>query len=288
MSKSNSLLGRMTAVLLLMSAAEGPARQTEVLAADADVTPPLAGKASGDSQSAPSSIDLAPVFGQWGLATRCQGDRGTCSVFVVTDAIEYALAIRQRRSTRLSVEFLNWASNQTTNRPQDGGFFSDLWNGCARFGIGPEEDMPYLDRFDPEVQPSEQAMRRAKEVLAVGLQLHWIKPWNPNRGLTDEQFAGVKRTLQERWPVCGGFLWPMRQRWETGVLQMCPREAVRDGHSVLLVGYRDDATMPGGGVFLIRNTAGDSREGMMTYEYVRAYMNDAVWIDFGDSPHNAE
>ncbi len=53
-----------------------------------------------------------------------------------------------------------------------------------------------------------------------------------------------------------------------------------DGHSVLLVGYRDDKTQPGGGVFLIRNSAGPSRDGMMTYEYVRAYLNDAAWIDF--------
>ena len=264
----------MTAVVLLMATAAGPARLIVAPAADADVTPP--------------SVDLTPLFAQRGLATRGQGDRGTCSVFVVTDAIEYAIAGRQRQATRLSVEFLNWASNQTTNTPQDGSFFSDLWNGCARFGICPEEDMPYLDRFDPAVQPSGQAMTRAKSVLGLSLQLHWIKPWNPHRGLTDEQFAGIKRTLQQQWPVCGGFLWPKQQQWENGVLQMCPREAVRDGHSVLLVGYRDDPAMPGGGVFLIRNTAGDSRDGMMTYEYVRAYMNDAVWIDCGDSPHDAE
>ena len=60
---------------------------------------------------------------------------------------------------------------------------------------------------------------------------------------------------------------------------MCPRNAVRDGHSVLLVGFRDDPAQPGGGVFLIRNTAGKSRDGLMTYEYVRTYMNDAVWVD---------
>ncbi len=53
-----------------------------------------------------------------------------------------------------------------------------------------------------------------------------------------------------------------------------------DGHSVLLVGFRNDGTQPGGGVFLIRNSAGPSRDGMMTYDYVRAYLNDAAWIDF--------
>ena len=62
---------------------------------------------------------------------------------------------------------------------------------------------------------------------------------------------------------------------------MCPRDAVCDGHSVLLVGYRDDRTQPGGGVFLIRNSGGPSRDGMLSYEYVKAYMNDAIWIDDG-------
>ena len=53
-----------------------------------------------------------------------------------------------------------------------------------------------------------------------------------------------------------------------------------DGHSIVLVGFRDNPTQPGGGVFLIRNSAGPSRNGMMTYDYVRAYLNDAAWIDF--------
>ena len=167
-----------------LATAAGPAGLTEALAADADLTP--------------ASIDLAPIFAQWGLATRCQGERGTCSVFVVTDAIEYAIANDRRQATRLSVEFLNWASNQTTKTPRDGGFFSDLWNGCAQFGICPDVDMPYLDRFDPAVQPSEQALAHAKRIKSLGLQLHWIKEWNPHRGLTDDQLAGIKVQVQLR------------------------------------------------------------------------------------------
>jgi C1A family cysteine protease len=60
---------------------------------------------------------------------------------------------------------------------------------------------------------------------------------------------------------------------------MCPAEAVFDGHSVLLVGYRDEASQGGAGIFLFRNTANDGRDGSMPYTYARSYMNDAVWID---------
>jgi len=79
--------------------------------------------------------------------------------------------------------------------------------------------------------------------------------------------------------VCGGFRWPKEAIWDKGVLRMCPASEVFDGHSVLLEGYRDDPTQPGGGLFAIRNSGGESRNGSLSYEYVVAYMNDAAWIE---------
>ena len=70
--------------------------------------------------------------------------------------------------------------------------------------------------------------------------------------------------------------------WEDGVLQMASRENVRDGHSVLLIGYRDDPSQPGGGVFLVQNTSKGPRQGALSYKYVRAYMNDAAWIGYDE------
>ena len=61
---------------------------------------------------------------------------------------------------------------------------------------------------------------------------------------------------------------------------MASRQNVRDGHSVLLVGFCDKPTQPGGGVFLVQNTSKGPRHGAMSYEYVRAYMNDAAWIGY--------
>ena len=78
--------------------------------------------------------------------------------------------------------------------------------------------------------------------------------------------------------MCGGFRWPKQDEWKDDVLEMCPPEAVFDGHSVLLVGYRDAADQPGGGVFIFRNTNRGGRDGYMHYTYSQAYMNDAVWI----------
>jgi hypothetical protein len=226
-----------------------------------------------------NAVDLRPVFKNWGLEVRSQGARNTCSAFVVTDALEYAVASQRRSGTHFSVEFLNWAANQALGQAEDGGYFSDLWTGFTAYGTCPEEDLPYQAGFDPKLRPSDDALRHAQPLRDVGLRLHWIKPWDVTTGLSDAQLIEIKRVLCRQWPVCGGFRWPKEERWQNDILEMASPEGVRDGHSVLLVGFRDDPMQPGGGVFIFRNTSKRARDGFMTYEYARAYMNDGVWID---------
>lgn len=226
-----------------------------------------------------AAVDLRPAFTNWGLPLRLQGGRGTCSVFTMVGALEYALAKAQQRGVVLSVEFLNCASNEATGNRADGGFFYDLWTGFRTHGICPEADMPYRAGFDPEFAPPMAVREKARPLAAAGFRLNWIKEWNVNTGLTDAQFAEIKRVLARGWPACGGFRWPKEEHWRNGVLEMCPPEGVFDGHSVLLVGYRDDPVLPGGGVVLIRNSGKGEHDAAMSYEYVRAYMNDAAWIE---------
>lgn len=227
----------------------------------------------------PDSVNLNPNFEKFELYTRPQGGRGTCSVFTVVGALEYAFASAKGKGTILSVEFLNWASHKVANRNVDGGFFSELWDGYVEYGICAETDMPYLPEFNVDLQPSAIVLEKAKQIQSVPLQLHWIKEWDVNTGLTDEHFEEIKQTLVDQFPVCGGFRWPKEAHWENEVLQMCPPSDVFDGHSIILAGYKDDPTQPGGGVFIIRNSGGNSRSGYMPYEYVKTYMNDAVWIE---------
>jgi hypothetical protein len=249
------------AVLVLshLLAAAGPVNFSEP-----NVPPPLA--------------DLRPMFKTWELAPLPQGSRGTCSVFVVAGALEYASARHHHAGQRFSVEYLNWASNQVVGQCVDGGFFADLWKGFSAFGICPAPDMPYQDRFDPNLAPSEEARIHADRCLSDDLRNHWIKPWDINTGLTDAQLTAVKQVIGQGWPVCGGFRWPKHPVWKDDVLEMAPPENVFDGHSLLLVGYRDDPQQPGGGVFVFRNSNSDHSEGWMTYQYAAAYMNDAMWI----------
>lgn len=236
------------------------------------------GKQRSNTSPTSSAADLRSQFEQIGLTPRLQGGRPTCSVFTVVGALEFATAKSQGYTPRLSVEYLNWAGNQVCGESQDGGFFSDLWKGFAKLGICSETLMPYERAFDGQRAPTAEATADAKTRTALPLKLNWIKEWNVNTGLTDAEFAGIKRTLQQSWPVCGGFRWPVHEKWEKDVLQMCSANAVRDGHSVLLVGFRDDAAQPGGGVFIFRNSGAAGRDGYMPYAYAREFMNDAAWV----------
>ena len=242
----------------------------------ADETPSTSAAAP---ERPPAKVDLRPKLVEWGISPRQQGNRPTCSVFAFTGALEFAAASQRQRGEQLSVEFLNWAANQSGRRARDGGFFSEMWDGFARHGICTEKEMPYQAEFDPARSPALEIRTEAKQKLALGLRLHWIKKWNVNTGLSGSEFSTIKETLNEGWPVCGGFRWPKQDQWEDDVLQMCPPAEVFDGHSVLLVGYQNDTEQPGGGVFIFRNTNRNGRDGYMPYTYAQAYMNDAVWIE---------
>ena len=201
-------------------------------------------------------VDLRSNLTRWGLKPRKQGARGTCSVFVVTGAFEYALSRRLKHGAPLSAEFLNWACNQITGNKKDvGQFFHNLLKGFEQYGICLEEHMPYQPQFDPFLEPTPRAIRNAKQIRTKGFKVHWINPWSPKLGLTDQHFEQIRKTLDKGWPVCAG-----------------------SHHSVLLVGYEDDGRQPGGGRFMAEDSGmGGFRE--LTYEFVKANMADVFWVE---------
>jgi C1A family cysteine protease len=252
---------------------------------------PAAAENASSAKAASGSPDLRPEFKRFGLKRRLQGERNTCSVFTVAAAMEYALAKKSGKiDSRLSIEYLNWASNQIKGHPQDGSCFSDLLEGFKAHGACPEADMPYQPEFDPARRPSADAVQRAKSLRDAGLHLHWIKRWNPDHGASARQIEQIKQVLAKGWPVCGGFLWPKSglAEWKDGVLQLRVADEMRDGHSVLLVGWRDDPAQPGGGIFWIRNSSNGPKNETLSYAYLRAYMNDAVWVDDSEKQDPAE
>jgi hypothetical protein len=84
--------------------------------------------------------------------------------------------------------------------------------------------------------------------------------------------------------VACGLRWPKALKGHA-MLEVPPPAEVFDGHSIALVGYDDDSKKPGGGTFQFRNSFGPgwgaAGYGVMSYAYVRAYANDALWLRLG-------
>jgi len=210
-------------------------------------------------QTLPASVDLRPDLEAQGVRPRGQGPRGTCSVFTTSDAIEYALAKHRGKAQSLSVEFLNWAAACFAGADSDGAFFHNALGGYERFGICSEEQMPYRAQYDASLVPSRQAFNQAalvREECRGVLVVRWIVPWQPNHfGVDEVQFAQIKEVLARRYPVAAG-----------------------SGHSRLLVGFRDDSTQPGGGIFITKDS-GFGGFGEVTYEFVRKEVADVFWVE---------
>ncbi len=220
---------------------------------------PRADEASARPVAPPASVDLRAQLTALGFTPREQGARGTCSVFTTCAALEFALAKHRQRAERMSVEFLNWSASQVVGSPSDGSFFHNAIAGFERFGICSEAALPYRATYDAQLAPSPAALAEAaalREQSKDAVVVHWIVPWQPNRfGVSDAQLAEIKAVLARGYPVAAG-----------------------SGHSRLLVGSRDDASIPGGGVFQTEDSA-LGRFDEVTYEFVREKVADVFWVE---------
>ena len=231
-----------------------------------------------EQETLPDQVDLSPQFDQLEIPQRSQEKRPTCSVFTVVGALEFTQAKHGKKTGYLSVEYANWAKNQVMSTSTDGGFFLNIWRGIRRHGICVENDYLYKSEFDAKAEPDETARKNAAEFFDLPTNIRWIKQWNPKTGLEDSQFYEIKKALHEGWPVCVGLRWPHQVVRKDDVLLWVPEDDVFDGHSVLFVGYQDDAQVEGGGYFIIRNTNNPGQNEKMSYRYATSYANDAVFF----------
>lgn len=209
---------------------------------------------SQQSQGLPSRVDLRPQFEEMKLTQRRQGERGTCSVFVTVEAVEFAVARAIGSTQRLSVEFANWAANASTRRSDDGDFFHNIIRGIEKYGICQEAAMPYERSFSPACMPSPAATNQANLFREdISLSFHWIKRWSRDPGLNDADLDKIKSVLANGYPVSAGSY-----------------------HSILFVGYENDSALPGGGRFFVADSNMAERE--ISYEAARKRMSDLFWV----------
>jgi hypothetical protein len=236
-----------------------PAPSGEVVAEEASKPVADAVVAQPSAVAPPTTVDLRHDFEAQGLVPRRQGARGTCSVFTTCSAIEWALAKHRGRAERLSVEFLNWSAGQFAGAPSDGNFFHNALGGFERFGVCAEDALPYRASYDAALAPAPAALADAahlRDECRSALTVHWIVPWQANRfGVTDVELREIKSVIARGFPVAAG-----------------------SGHSRLLVGYRDDAAQPGGGIFITEDSA-LGRFDEVTFAFVEKDVADVFWIE---------
>jgi hypothetical protein len=191
----------------------------------------------------------------------------------------------------LSEEYMNYASNLLLNDSVDGGYFSDLDAGYQAWGIVPESRVRYQ---------STQVSTIPQTTLDEGKQwtrfkADFIKSWDNSNGATQAQIDEVISCLDQEIPVAIGMWWPdpairtyttidgvdvmdvpsASEKWPANT-----NGRLKDGHSMVLVGYVPHSAAPGGGYFIFRNSWGkswrDSGYSYMPYDYVKKYANDLV------------
>jgi hypothetical protein len=245
-----------------------------------------------NSQAArlPAKVDLVPDFEQLGFSPRRQGARDDCSLFAVTALAEFECARDANAAAPragLSPEFLIWAAHEACGHKGDQAMFYEAVGGLNALGICSDEWMLYEQTADPQRKPSAKAMADAASRRARW-QVHWIKRWDVQCPLSDAELGAIKSALAEGHPVACGLRWPVSMAGYE-ILSVPPPGKVRDGHSIAFVGYEDDPNKNGGGTFVFRNSDGPKwgkgGYGVMSYAYVRAYANDALWLHFGP-PHS--
>lgn len=239
---------------------------------------------SAETAALPENVDLRPAFEDFGLTTDAQGARNTCSLFAISAVAEFEYhQAGHAVGGRFSQEYLVWAADEATGRRGDQAMFYEALTGLNALGICTVETAPYGSTADDIQRPSDAAIDAARD-LRERWRIHWIKLWDVKQPLSDEQLDAIRSALAAGHPVACGLRWPHRGRGDR-ILEVPAANEVYDGHSIALTGYRLDASLPGGGVFLFRNSNGprwgDGGYGEMSFAYVRAYANDALWLECG-------
>jgi Papain family cysteine protease len=242
------------------------------------------GEAHGEPPRLPERVSLIADFEQYGLTPLAQGDRDVCSLFAITAVAEFEHDRHAKGSpARLSEEYLIWAAKKATGKSHEQAMFYEAVEGLDELGMCPADLMRYAGKPDPRREPSAEALRGSRP-LRHRWRAEWIKRWSVDAKLTDGELAKIKRALADGHPVACGLRWPKKLSGSE-LLAVPPPDGVYDGHSIVLVGYENNAKRPGGGVFQFRNSNGpawgDKGYGLMSYAYVRSYANDALWLHFG-------
>jgi len=198
------------------------------------------------------TVDLRPVYRQYGIAFKNQGRRPSCSVFALLGALEYEYARAFGHAEPLSEEFLIWATlHQNPGTPVDDGFhFREVISALQTWGVARQELMP--NTFG--IKPSEIAPPDA-DARADALGRNQAIPVWYRTG--DKYFvARVIDALNHATPVVVGIRWPHPNTLRNNHLLRDQRPLSHSAHAVTIIGYESPEGTIDGTTFIFRNSYG--------------------------------
>lgn len=210
---------------------------------------------------------------------RSQGPRGTCvphAVLALREQLEMAAGAPAQ--INLSEQYVYWWCKAHDGVPHVSGSYLSVGMRCLEtVGAPLEEVWPYnrLKTADPGQGPPPLAAEAGDAAFRTRRTLEF------NRA----DINGIKTCLHENRAVV--FSAPVYDSWYKSAACLAwgkitlplPGEAYNGGHAMTLVGYQDDATAPGGGYFLVRNSwqpwawhgVWQSGYGYIPYAYITGY-----------------
>lgn len=225
----------------------------------------------GDVQSGlqlPDSVDFREACGP----VRDQGEEGACTGFALTGMLQGLRAKSGLPFVELSPSFVYFEERKIEDatgldagaNPEDG------LRVLERIGCPPERDDAYVPG-NVSAPPSIQAIDHADRQR--------IATWWPVRRLRGDAAAAVapiRALLAGGTPVNAAVLVHSSFATAPGGSVPIPagdaEDPVLGGHDIVLVGYRQDSALPGGGGFIFRNSWGtswgDGGHGVLPYSYV--------------------
>lgn len=184
---------------------------------------------------------------------RNQGVRNSCVAF----ALAAGFQILSKDPTALSEQFLYWAAKERDGVPGDVGTNPvKAAEALQQLGVCSNATWPYA------AAPSKADNPGHGPPPPPALEEAPLRRLSGFKRLPATSVNALKAALAAGQPILIGLF--IREHW-TGSWQgrtlgrlrpPLPGEQSREGHAMCLVGYRDEASAPGGGYFIVRNSWG--------------------------------
>jgi hypothetical protein len=212
---------------------------------------------------------------------RNQGRRGTCVAFACVAVREFLLGEESAQGD-LSEQFLYWDCKRRDLFQGPGTWISNGMTCLETDGVCVEQVWPYnpqpIEDNEGQGPPPDDAARKATD--------YQIGDWQK---LRSRWVQALREELANSRPIA--FAVPVYTYWFTEPVRSSgdvrlplPTDKREGGHAMCMVGYQDDPEVPGGGMFLVRNSWGVSWAAdsafepgyaRIPYAYIQKYANSA-------------